>query len=100
MGFEIAEDGRVVLLRPRFIGGPLARWLQPHLRSPHFRVRLDALGSFVWTRCDGQTTVAQLAEALQRELPAQADDALRRLRLFLGELCRGKMLELVVRQGE
>src|SRR5512147_1844477 len=58
--------GRVHLLAPRF-GTSLLSWLGVLLRRPTFRVRLDDFGSFVWLRCDGATTVQQIAEALQRQ---------------------------------
>lgn len=93
---EETQDGLVVLLRPRFIAGPLARWLQPRLRRPHLRVKLDELGSFVWKRCDGRTTVGQIALALEEAFTAshQADKAMERIALFLRELERGGMIRL------
>ncbi len=88
------EDGLLVLLRPRFMRGPFAWWLQPHLKRPHFRVKLDEIGSFVWRRCDGETTVAQIAEAMEEALGDSAEKAVDRLNLFLGELHRGGMIEM------
>jgi hypothetical protein len=90
-------DGElVVLLRPRFMRGPLARWLQPRLRKPHFRVHLDALGSFVWNHCDGETSVAEIAEAMSRELSIQ-DQVVQRVVFFVRELERGRMIRVLER---
>ena len=62
-GFETRDD-RAVVLVPKFRSRPLTRWLLPLLSKPNFRVQLDADGSFVWTQCDGATTVLQIAERL------------------------------------
>lgn len=92
---DAEQDGeRYVLLRPRFLRGLLARWLQPVLRRPYFRVHLDEIGSFVWARCDGETTVAELAGAMEEHFGARVSPALERLRLFLDQLQRGSMVRL------
>ena len=92
----VEEEGHVVVLRPRFLRGPLAWWLQPRLRRPHFRVKLDPIGSFIWRRCDGETTVAQLAEAMEQEFGDGAEQAVSRIEMFLGELARGEMVGMIV----
>ncbi len=94
VGHEDTEDGRVVVLRPRFMRGPLAWWLQPRLTRPHFRVKLDEIGSFVWSRCDGHRTVGDIAAAMERQFGESAEKAAERLNMFLGELCRGGMIEM------
>jgi hypothetical protein len=88
------DGDSVVVLRPRFMSGPLARWLQPRLRRPHFRVHLDELGSFVWNRCDGRTTVGEIATEMEQHFGDQAEQAMQRLQRFLAELQRGKMIRL------
>ena len=93
VGWE--SDGElVVVLRPRFLRGPLAWWLQPRLRKPYFRVHLDALGSFVWKRCDGLSTVAEIAAALEGSFGAGQRQLVDRLLQFLGALERGGMIQL------
>lgn len=96
---EMSGDGTAVLLRPRFIWGPLARWLQPRLLSPHVKVRLDELGTFVWLRCDGQKRVDEILEEMSghfgdKKTGRPMDQAVERLQLFLHHLCQGKMLRL------
>jgi len=92
---EVIEDDIVVVLRPRYISGLLARWLQPRLKKPNFRVRLDAIGSFVWRQCDGVRTVSQIVEAMEQHFGKKVEPALPRLKLFLGEMERGKMIHLI-----
>jgi hypothetical protein len=85
--------GRVHLLAPRF-GTSLLSWLGVLLRRPTFRVRLDDFGSFVWLRCDGATTVQQIAEALQRQYGAAAEPLYDRLERFLYRLEREGFLSI------
>ena len=78
--WEDGPEGGAVLLVPRFRKGPLAKWLQPKLKRPHIRVKLDEIGSFAWHMMDGRTPFYKLVEAmkehfgeietLRRELPA------------------------------
>lgn len=95
VGWEPAGE-LVVVLRPRFMSGPLAWWLQPRLRRPHFKVRLDAVGTFVWSRCDGKTTVGQLVAAMQQHFGESFEQTEQRLQRFLFELERGKMIRMIV----
>ncbi len=92
---EAELDGeRVVLLRPRFRRGPLAWWLQPLLKRPHLKVHLDEVGSFIWSRCDGETTVGELIRAMEEHFGERVAPAEARLRLFLSQLQRGELIRL------
>ena len=97
---EVTDEDLVVVLRPRFLSGPLAWWLQPRLSKPHFHVRLDAIGTFVWRLCDGETTVDQMVEAMELHFGQDVKPALPRLKLFLGEMERGKMVQLIPPQED
>lgn len=92
---EQGDDGMVTVLRPRFLRGPLAWWLQPRLPKPYYRVCLDEIGSFVWQRCDGEQTVAQIAAAMELQFGDEAELAMKRLVLFLGQMERGQLVQLV-----
>jgi hypothetical protein len=94
---DAERDGEfVVLLRPRFQRGLLKRWLQPRLRRPHLRVRLDEVGSFVWDRCDGNTTVAEIAESLAAHFGDRVNHALERLTIFVTQMQRGGVIRLLL----
>jgi hypothetical protein len=97
---QAEQDGElVVLLRPRFQRGPLARWLQPLLRRPYLRVHLDEVGSFVWARCDGQSTLAEIAEALAERFGERVSPARDRLSLFVSQMLRGGLIRLLAPTG-
>ena len=84
------EDDRVTLLRPKFLRGPLARWLQPKLRKPYYRVHLDEIGSRSWRLIDGERAVSEIVELLQDEF--DQEDMTDRLDMFLRELEAGGMI--------
>jgi hypothetical protein len=52
------------------------------------RLRLDDLGSAVWSRLDGEATVGEVCEAVREEFGERCEPAEERLRTFLGILRR------------
>ena len=92
--WEQAENGTVVVLVPKFRNPLVVRYLVPHLRYPHVRVKLDAMGSFVWKLCDGKTTVAAMAERMIAEFGDSATAAHDRIRTFLLTLERTDLVKL------
>jgi hypothetical protein len=92
--WEDGPDGGAVLLVPRFRKGPLAKWLQPKLRKPHIRVKLDEIGSFAWRRMDGKTPFGALVAAMKDHFGERVEPADERLRKFLTILYRDKFVAL------
>jgi len=86
MAWEVHAES-VHLVVPRF-GSLLQRWLTPVLRRPAFRVRLDAFGSFVWSRCDGETPVEEIARQLREQYGPDVEPLYDRLERFLRRLER------------
>ena len=82
--FRLADseevDGRTVLLRPmprsRGLRGFVDRLL--HRLSAN-RIRLDEVGTFVWSHMDGRRTVAEVAGLLRAEFGDRVDPAEERL---------------------
>lgn len=90
--WEMGEDGFAVLLVPKFRNRLLAEWLMPRLAKPYFRVKLDALGSFVWQRCDGSTPVEKIAEEMKTAFGNSAEPVHDRIAAFLRKLEKEKFL--------
>ena len=88
------EDGRVVVLVPKFRHPLMVRWVLPFLRAKHFRVKLDGLGSAVWRGCDGETDVAAIAERLRAEFGAAAEPLHDRIGSFLKKLEHGELMAI------
>ena len=89
-----ADDGRCVLLRPKFGRGPVGRWLADRVGDPHYRIRLDELGTFVWKACDGETSLDTIAIRLRRHFGSTVEPAEQRLGLFVRKMLKSRVLEL------
>ncbi len=93
VGHELADDGVVSLLVPRFRARWM-QWLQGRLRKPYIRVKLDELGSATWLLIDGRRTVTEIGEELHRKFGAKIEPLSQRLGFFIGLLRRNKFIEL------
>jgi hypothetical protein len=100
VGWEPGENGNVVVLIPKFQNELLVRWLLPHFKYPHVRVKLDKLGSFVWKQCDGRTTVAEIAARMRTEFEESASSAEERIRTFLLMLEKSELVNLNAHEAE
>jgi hypothetical protein len=92
--WETGEGGTVVVLVPKFRHPWMVRWFVPHMKYPHFRVKLDAIGSFVWKMCDGTTTVGEMANRMTTEFGDTAGSAQERIRKFLLTLEKSDLVNL------
>lgn len=90
---EVNGEGRVVLVRPKFMGKSF-RWMQRLLSRPNFRVKLDAQGTQLWLHLDGQRTVAELAELQRLAFGAEAEPAEDRAVSFVRQLVLGGFARL------
>ena len=88
------EDGRCILLRPKFGRSSVGRWLASRVAEPHYRIRLDEVGTFVWKACDGETSVASIADRMREEFGPRAEPAEQRLAMFVSKMLRARMLAL------
>ena len=96
IGWEDGPEERAVLLVERFRKGPLARWLQPRLKRPHIRVKLDEIGSFVWRSMDGATQFRSIAAAMRERFGERAEPAEDRLQKFLILLYKDQFVKLLM----
>jgi hypothetical protein len=88
------DDGRCVLLRPKFGKGLLGRWLATRIRDPHYRIRLDEVGTFVWKASDGQTPFSIIVAGLRMRFGARVEPAEQRLAVFARQMLRSRTIEI------
>lgn len=86
------KNGTVVLLRPKYVKGFLGRYLQPRLRAKFFRVRLDDMGSAMWTAIDGTKTLGQIADILREKFGDDIEPRYERCSRFIFSLYQGAMI--------
>ena len=63
------------------------------------QIHLDALGSFVWPRIDGQATVGRLAELARERFGEQAEPAYPRMAKYIQILASYEFVTLADAQG-
>ncbi len=94
VGWEDGPEDKAVLLVPRFRKGPLSRWLQPRLKRPCMRVKLDDVGSFVWRRLDGSTSFSTIVEQMKGHFGEKVEPADERLKTFFTILYKDDFVKL------
>ncbi len=91
---ETTGEGRVVLLRPKFLS-PRLGWFQKLLPRPVFRVRLDATGSFIWETLDGVRTVREVCGAVRERFGATAEPVEERTVALVVQMASGGFIRLL-----
>ena len=62
------EEGLVRLKIAKF-EGRLGEWLCNVMKKPKYIVvNLDEMGSFIWRRCDGETTISKILDELKESM--------------------------------
>ena len=87
-----SDQGLVVLLKPKIKHPFLAKHILPRLRNPHYKIRLDDVGSFIWEQCDGIQTVNKIADSLRKGFGDKVEPLYERLALFLQSLERNRFI--------
>ena len=93
------EDGRCVLLRPRFGTSRPGRWLAGLAGDPCYRIRLDDVGTHVWKSCDGRTSLAEIARSMRSAFGERIEPADERLARFVRRMLKGRMIALEEADG-
>ena len=94
MKWETGKEETVVVLVPKFRSKFAERWVLPHLRSTHIRVKLDTMGSFVWRQCDGRTTVAEIADRAKNRFTDSQESIEDRVVSFVLKLYKSDLVAL------
>ncbi len=89
---EIMEDGLVVLLKPKFFNPFLAKHLLPRMKHPHYKIKLDEIGSFFWSNCDGTKTVQKIAELHKKQFGEKVEPLYDRIAHFLTSLEKNRLI--------
>jgi hypothetical protein len=90
--WEKKEDGLIVLLKPKFKHPFFKKYVLPRMKKPHFMIKLDAVGSFVWEHCDGKKNVKEVARRLKDKFGESAEPLYDRLSLFLQSLEKNRFI--------
>ena len=92
LDFEESSNGLVTLLKPKFKNKFLVKYFLPRIRKPNFKIKLDQFGSFVWKQCNGNNTVAQIANLLKEKFQDEIELVHDRLALFIQSLAKHEFI--------
>lgn len=90
---ETDEDGMTVLLVPKFRRWPF-RTLIPRMKYPNFKIRLDEVGTFIWSRCDGSASVGAIAADARERFAEKVEPAEERTAVFVRRLLDARAIRL------
>ena len=92
--WETDDENKVVLFVPKFTSRFAVRWFVPLLAKPTMRVKLDERGSFVWQRCDGNTTVQAIGEKMSVVFTEPVETTYERIGKFIQQMVHNRFLLL------
>jgi len=79
---ETDENQMVSLLMPRFINRLSKILVEPLLRTPYIKLKLDHLGSAAWLAIDGKKTVQIIADDLTLQFSSETQMYARLTKFF------------------
>jgi hypothetical protein len=89
---ETDKDNIVTLLVPKFTSKFGAKYLQPRIKSPYIKMKLDQLGSASWLAIDGSKKVADIIVELEKTFGEKITPASERFTKFLTILYDQKLI--------
>jgi hypothetical protein len=89
---EIDSDNIVTLLIPKFTSNFGIKYLQPKIKSPYIKMKLDELGSASWQAIDSKKKVSELIEELEVKFGKKIEPAAERFTKFLTILYDQKII--------
>jgi hypothetical protein len=89
---EKTEDGLYVLLKPKYRHPWMVKHILPRLKSPHYKIKLDDIGSFIWGLCDGKKTVKEISGKLKEKFGDKVEPLYERLGDFFQNLEKNKFI--------
>ena len=89
---EKTEDGLYVLLKPKYRHPWMVKHILPRLKSPHYKIKLDDIGSFIWGLCDGRKTVKEIGGKLKEQFGDKVEPLYERLGAFFQNLEKNKFI--------
>ena len=94
IGWEKDSEGFVVLLKPKFQHPLFQKHILPKIKRPHYKIALDAIGSFFWEHCDGAQTVNDIAGSMAKHFGDKIETLYDRITLFLQHLEKNKFIKM------
>jgi hypothetical protein len=97
---EVNSDNIVTLLVPKFTSKFGMKYLQPKVKSPFMKMKLDELGSVSWLAIDGKKKVDEIIKDLDKRLGEKIRPVDERFTKFLTILYNEKYITYEEVKGE
>ena len=97
---ELGENNLVTVLIPKFTNKFAVKVLEPRLRAPHIKLKLDELGSAVWLSIDGKKKVGAIATELVNTFGDKIKPVEERLPKFLTHLYEQRLITFEELKGD
>ena len=65
--YHQGASGNFILQMPKSDNAMLQKILAFLSRKPHFKIKLDERGSFIWEHCDGKNSISKICGMLENE---------------------------------
>ncbi len=88
------EEGRVVMLAPKFKNKFFVKHIMRRMKSPFYRIHLDEYGSQTWNLVDGKKTVFEIGKELKAKYGESVEPVYERLGLFMNMLAQRRFITL------
>lgn len=88
MDWNKDEDGLITILKPKFMSSFFRKYLIPRMKRPHYKVKLDKKGSFIWNHIDGERNVQDIANFFLKKFGEEIEPLYDRLAAFFQQLER------------
>ncbi|HIH98446.1 MAG TPA: PqqD family protein [Thermoplasmata archaeon] len=86
---EFKEDGgRIVIFYPKYH----IKFIAKKVKNPHYEIKLDNFGSFVWKQIDGNRNVEEIANKLKEIFGEKVEPVNNRVSLFIQQLVRRDLI--------
>jgi hypothetical protein len=86
------DQGKVIILKPKFKNSFLKKHLLPRMKRPFYRVKLDEMGSYFWKNCDGIKNIREIAKLHKEKFGEKAEPVIDRISLFVKSLDRNNFI--------
>lgn len=94
IGWERDNEGFVVLLKPKLQHPFFRKHVLPKLKRPHYKIKLDEVGSFFWEHCDGTQRIDDIASRMTKHFGDKIEPLYDRIALFLQSLEKNKFIRM------
>ena len=91
------EDEEVTVYIPYKKGGPIRSFFSKFHEIPEERkIQLDKVGSHVWSLCDGNHTVEEIADIIREQYKLVIEEAEAALQTYFNQLIRRRLLGFIL----